>query len=232
MMNRNISPNFNGAGRLHTGAAYRHPGLVCGMAALFCLFFVFLPGRLGAQNSGLDRPASGAESVFRLDEGPAASSTGEKAELPRRFRELSLGMDLEDLKNSLKGDGFFNFRGDRDVSFLPSREQSLVETTGSSFIRRAFFQLRDDVLFIMAFSLDTGLVDHYSIFTNLVEKYGEPLYIDPRQAVWENEDTRLAIERPLTVKYIDKKIFNDIIDESVLLESHELRRRQEFLDEF
>ncbi|MDR2134349.1 MAG: hypothetical protein LBP27_04510 [Treponema sp.] len=239
MMNRNIFPNRGSAGGFFTPgerrpgrhAACSRAGLVRGLTAFFCLFAVFLPGRLGAQNSGSGRPAPGAESVIRLD-GEPAPPAGEKAELPRRFRELSLGMNLDALKNSLKGDGLFSFRGDRDVSFLPFREQSLVETTGSSFIRRAFFQLRDDVLFIMAFSLDTGLVDHYSIFTSFVEKYGEPLYLDPGQAVWENEDTRLAIERPLTVKYIDRKIFNEIIDESSLMESRELRRRQEFLDEF
>ena len=68
--------------------------------------------------------------------------------LPRQFREIVLGMSLDDLKTALLEDSLFNFRGDRDVSFLPVREESLVETSGSSFIRRAFFQLRDGALFI------------------------------------------------------------------------------------
>jgi hypothetical protein len=172
-------------------------------------------------------------------EAPAENSAG-TGDLPREFRNIRLGMGLEELKTALRGDGLFNFRGDRDVSFLPSSarsrgtagEQNLVETTGSSFIRRAFFQLRGGELFIMAFALDTGLVDHYSVFTGFVEKYGEPGYLDPKQAVWETETTRIAIERPLTVKYIDKRVFNDIIGESALVESGEVRRRQEFLDEF
>jgi hypothetical protein len=66
----------------------------------------------------------------------------------------------------------------------------------------------------------------------LVERYGEPSYLDPREAVWETDDTRIAIERPLTVKYIDKKVFNDIVNESGLIESGQVRRRQEFLNEF
>ena len=152
--------------------------------------------------------------------------------LPRQFREISLGMGLDELKGALQQDDLFHFRGDRDVSFLPSREQSLVETTGSSFIRRAFFKLRDGQVFIMAFSLNTGIMDHYSVFTHLVQKYGEPSYLDPKEAVWETEDTRIALERPLTVKYIDKQVFNDIIDESGLTESRQVRERQEFLDAF
>jgi len=153
-------------------------------------------------------------------------------ELPRQFRAFSLGMSLDDLTDKLAGDAMFNFRGDRDVSFLPLREQSLVETTGSSFIKRAFFQLRDGAVFIMAFNLNTSVIDHYSIFTQLKEKYGEPSWLNPQEAVWETDDTRIAVERPLTVKYIDKTVFNDIINESGLIESGQVKLRQDFLNEF
>jgi hypothetical protein len=156
----------------------------------------------------------------------------DESELPRQFRELALGMSLDDLKTNLVSDSYFNFRGDRDVSFLPVRNQSLVETTGSSFIKRAFFQLRDGSVFIMSFSLNTEIIDHYSVFTQLVEKYGQPSYLDPSAAIWETDETRIAIERPLTVKYIDKVVFNDIISESGLIESGQVRLRQDFLNEF
>jgi len=165
-------------------------------------------------------------------EGTAPAESEEEGGLPRQFRQLSLGMSLDDLKNGLIEDSLFLFRGDRDVSFLPAREQSLVETTGVSFIRRAFFQLRDGNVFIMAFTLNTAIVDHYSIFTRFVEQYGEPSYLDPRVAVWETEETRIAIERPLTVKYIDRVVFNDVLEESGLIESGQVRMRQEFVNEF
>jgi hypothetical protein len=186
----------------------------CRILVFICLFSPLLPG-VHAQSGG-DSPAD---------------SDSEKA-LPRQFRELSLGMGLDNLKEVLLKDKLFNFRGDRDVSFIPAREESLVETTGSSFVRRAFFQLRDGVLFIMSFTIDPGLLDHYSMFTNLVEKYGQPSFLDPREAVWETEDTRITLERPLTIKYVDKKVFNDIISESALIQSRRVRERQEFLDEF
>jgi hypothetical protein len=160
------------------------------------------------------------------------TAEGDSKPLPRQFREISLGMGLDNLKDALQKDNLFNFRGDRDVSFLPAREESLVETTGSSFVRRAFFQLRDGILFIISLTLDTNLMDHYSMFTNLVEKYGQPSYLDPKESVWETEDTRITLERPLTIKYIDKKVFNDIISESALIQSRRVSERQEFLDEF
>ncbi|MCL2800208.1 MAG: hypothetical protein FWD28_00435 [Treponema sp.] len=161
-----------------------------------------------------------------------ADEAAEPEELPRQFRELSLGMSLDDLKTGLLNDGLFHFRGDRDVSFLPAREQSLVETTGSSFIKRAFFQLRDGEVYIMAFTLNTDIIDHYSIFTQFVEKYGQPSYLDPLMSVWETEETRVAIERPLTVKYIDRTVFNDILNESGLIESGQVKLRQDFINEF
>ena len=164
--------------------------------------------------------------VFSLLPGHAQES------LPRQFRQLSLGMKLDDLKASLLSDDYFNFRGDRDVSFLPIREQSLVETTGPLFIRRAFFQLRDGEVFIMSFSLNTQIIDYFSVFTQFVEKYGQPSFLDPRSAIWETDETRIAIERPLTVKYIDKVVFDDIVNESGLLESSQVRLRQDFLNEF
>jgi hypothetical protein len=228
----------------------------------YCLFlFLAYAGfaglnRAGAQDSpevfyppGMGPPDLAETGLETADPGEAAAETsGENTadagelsgELPRVFRTIRLGMSLEELKTALQGDRLYNFRGDRDVSFLPAAargretalEQNLVETTGSSFIRRAFFQLRESELFIMAFALDTALVDHYSVFTGFVQKYGEPASLDPKQAVWETETTRIAIERPLTVKYIDMRIFNEIIGESSLVESGEVRRRQEFLDDF
>lgn len=189
---------------------------------LVCALFLCSSFSAGAQD---------AETETRPSPASPESASG-SVPLSRGFRNLSLGMSLDDLKAGLAGDSLFTFRGDRDVSFLPQRDQSLIETTGPSFIRRAFFQLRDGEVFIMGFALNTAIIDHYSVFTSLVKKYGEPSALDPRQAVWERDGTRISIERPLTVKYMDMRVFNGIIDEAALAESREIRLREEFLGEF
>jgi len=152
--------------------------------------------------------------------------------LPRQFRGLSLGLSLEDLQTALVRDDLFHFRGARDVSFLPIREQTIVETTGSSFIRRAHFQLTNEVVYIMSFTLDTRLIDHFSVFTAFVRRYGEPVSLSPGEAVWESEETRVSIERPLTIKYIDRTVFDRLIEESRELENRQQMLREEFLAEF
>jgi hypothetical protein len=154
------------------------------------------------------------------------------AQLPRSFRGLSLGMSLDELKTALKVDPAFVFRGDRDVSFLPNSNQNLVDSAGSDFIKRAFFQIKDDAVFVMTFEMNTEKVDHYSVFTTFSNKYGGPLLLDPKQSEWEDDETRVYIERPLTVKYIDKNVFDSIVSESSIAESSFVLRRQEFLNDF
>jgi hypothetical protein len=137
-------------------------------------------------------------------------------------------------ENTLSADSLFDFRGDADVSFLPVRKQNVVDTVGLGFVKRAFFQLdsEDSAVFIMAFVLNTEKVDHYSVFTHFMEKYGEPVVLNPKLALWEDGETRIYIERPLTVKYIDKAVFDRLVAEGKALESNKARLREEFLDEF
>jgi hypothetical protein len=173
--------------------------------------------------------ATGQEDEMFIEIDPAEPA---EERLPRVFRGLSLGMSLEDLKSALKADPAFVFRGDRDVSFLPNSNQNLVDSVGSDFIKRAFFQIKDDAVFVMAFEMNTEKVDHYSVFTTFSNKYGGPLLLDPRQSEWEDDETRVYIERPLTVKYIDKNVFDSVISESRAAESSAVVQKQEFLNDF
>lgn len=161
---------------------------------------------------------------------PQESAATEPAALSRSFRGLSLGMSLEELQAALTADDAFAFQGEADVSLLPSSDQILVESAGRGFIRRAFFQLRDGKVFIMVFALDSARVDHYSVFMTLSGKYGEPESLDPARAVWNSADTRVLLERPLTVKYLDLTVFTELLDESLVRQSREAELRQEFLN--
>ena len=165
-------------------------------------------------------------------EAQSPAGTGSPKPVPSSYRGFSLGMGLEELKAALLQDKLFAFRGDRDVSLLPASEQVLVETTGISFVRRAFFQLRGGKVFMMAFSLDPELVDHYSVFTRLSAEYGEPATLDPREAVWLSPSVRLSVERPLTVKYIDMAVFNELSKASSVKTPTEFELRREFLNGF
>jgi hypothetical protein len=169
---------------------------------------------------------------FKVNGQDSTESVGTLAALPVQFRAFSLGMSLDDLKNELQQDPYFTFRGDRDVSFLPLKEQNLVESGGLNFIKRSFFQLKDEKVFIMAFSLNVEKIDHYSVYTAFVKKYGEPRSLNPREAVWESDAVRISIERPLTVKYIEKKIFDGIVNSEQAVGKINMELREGFLNDF
>ena len=177
-------------------------------------------------------PVSAQERFFWNLPEPQETPETDPEPVPRQFRELILGMPLDDLRSALTRDPLFRFRGERDVSFLPIRQEILVETTGNSFIRRAHFQLSGGEVFIMAFSLNTRFIDHYSVFTSFVNKYGQPVSLSPTEAIWENDETRVSIERPLTVKYIDMTVFDRLREESRTRAAGETQRREEFLADF
>jgi hypothetical protein len=183
---------------------------------LYVAAFLFLAQAVMAQDDAADTPPA---------ENPSPA-------LPRAFRGFSLGMGLDELKTALAADTEFVFRGDSDVSFLPNTNQNVVDSAGRGMIKRAFFQLKDGAVFVMSFELNTDKIDHYSVFTAFSGKYGGPLALDPRQSEWEDGQTRVFIERPLTVKYIDKHIFDSTVSEARAGESSAAMLRQEFLEGF
>jgi hypothetical protein len=158
--------------------------------------------------------------------------------LPRTFQGLSLGMSRDTLKTALRESSLFRIKEAQDDSLTmssisPGDENTLeVDGVPRGFIRRAFFELNDEQVFTMSFVMDTALVDHYSVFMSLVNKYGEPSFLDPKRTVWESDETWVAIERPLTVKYIDLGVFNALIAGANAQQSANERRREDFLNEF
>ena len=74
-------------------------------------------------------------------------------------------------------------------------------------------------------------MDYYSIFTKLTEKYGEPDSFDPQSATWKDDEVTMSLEKPLTLKYIDNKLFEETQNYSNIQPSPTEITREMFLDE-
>lgn len=74
-------------------------------------------------------------------------------------------------------------------------------------------------------------MDYYSIFSKLCEKYGDPESLTPQKAQWSNDDVTMTLEKPLTLKYVDNNIFNEIQDKSRVEKSVFEKTREMFLDD-
>lgn len=131
---------------------------------------------------------------------------------PRGFRSIALGMSLDAVKVALEDEPLFSFAGDPEVSLLPAGDQRLIETKGSAFIERGYFQFADDRLFLLTLRLDPARVDYFSMLITLSSKYGDPGELSPRDAVWEFGNVRLALERPVVVKYQDTAVTDQQVE--------------------
>jgi len=153
-------------------------------------------------------------------------------DIPRDYRGITLGMNPEDVKNLLGQDGWFNYRGEADVSLLERPRASLIDAGGSLFINRGLFQFEESKLSAIMLELNPETVDWFTVYTTLEERYGSPVDLDPSKAWWEDGNTRLALERPLTVKYLDLSVFEAALSQESDRIAWREKAREEFLDEF
>ncbi len=157
-------------------------------------------------------------------------------DLPRGYKDITLGMSLEETKDCLVKDPDFGYHGDRDVSLIPGSSKTLIETDadrgfGSNFLKRCWFQFSFDELYIITININPNKMDYYSVFTTLTKKYGEPTTFSPQAATWKDDEVTMSLEKPLTLKYIDNKIFNETQNYSNVQASPTEVTREMFLDE-
>lgn len=155
--------------------------------------------------------------------------------LPDGFKKIRFGMSVDQVKEELKKDPAFGFRGDRDVSLLPGENRVLIETDTSrtapySFLERCWFQFYEDKLYTITINMKKKKMDHYSIYTTLTEKYGNPDFLNPEKSEWKDDSVIMSLERPLTLKYTDRKIFDDLQSKAMVKKTAEEQSKQDFLD--
>lgn len=163
------------------------------------------------------------------------SQSANNNSLPNGFQNISLGMSLEETKDELIKNQDFGYKGERDVSLLPDQQKVLIETDatkafGSKFLTRCYFQFYDDSLYIITINMNKEKIDHYSIFKTLKEKYGEPFSVTPEKTTWKNDSVTMTLEKPLTLKYIDNEVYNQLQQYSAVQKSAEEITQQMFLD--
>jgi hypothetical protein len=178
-------------------------------------------------------PGAGETGTGDTDDESGDDVPGEfKAEQPGGFRDVELGMHIDTVKELLADDPFFDYRGEPDVSFLPEPQRSLIECPGNLFIHRAYFQFHEERLYSIIVELNQQKLDYYTMFTTLTGKYGESTSLDPSEAVWNFPQVRMSLEKPLTVKYVDKNVFHSLKESGKAEENLEAITREKFLENF
>jgi hypothetical protein len=190
------------------------------------------PTAVAAQETETAQETEVPEETPAAEESEAEEPQEEPQPLSRGFNSILLGMGMEAVKTELSADPNFNFRGDPDVSMMRTPNTSLIETRGYFYIERASFQFIDDSLFTITIILNTDRIGHYAMFTSLTEKYGEPDSLSPEKTRWENEEVIISLERPLRVKYMAKRVLEQLQREQRRQRSMETVTRERFLEQF
>lgn len=156
--------------------------------------------------------------------------------LPRGYKNINLGMSLQETKDELIKNTDFGYKGNRDVSLIPGKPEVLIETDadkgmGSNFLNRCWFQFYNDSLYTIIINFNSKKIDYYSLFTTLKNKYGEPKEVNPQYSVWENNETIVFLEKDLSIKYIDAETFNQLQTTANIEKSAAEITQQMFLDE-
>lgn len=193
------------------------------IALLLFMTFLMHPMHLGAQET------TGMDASSDQDSG---SAPGRSADIPREYRGIRLGMAPDDVKSRLSEDPWFDFRGDPDISMLERPRASLIDAGGSLFIARGLFQFEEEALATIMLELEPTTIDWFTVYTALEDKYGPPTDMTPARAWWEDRNTRLALERPLTVKYLDLGVLGTAAAEEEDRRAWRETAREEFLGEF
>lgn len=157
--------------------------------------------------------------------------------LPNGYQNIKLGMSLDETKDQLQKNAEFGYHGDKDVSLLPSQKEVLIETDaeeghGTPFLERCWFQFYDDNLYIITININKNRMDYYSMFKTFLEKYGNPTSIDPSKSCWKDDSVTIILEKPLSVKYIDNKTYEEIQKKATVEISAEEYTRELFLEDF
>jgi hypothetical protein len=180
-----------------------------------------------AEDTGGDGAAGAGETAVEQ-----AADGEQPPELPTAFSTIELGMGVDAVKERLREDPNFIYRGDPDVTLTPARQEELIEVEGTLYVERAFFQFEEEELYIIILQLNRSRLDYFTMYTDLEGKYGEPAVFEPSQVVWESDAVRMSLEKPLTVKYVARPVFEELVAAGDMERSQRDISREEFLEQF
>lgn len=139
-----------------------------------------------------------------------AEGSGEERSLPTGFRKFHFGLSRRQTEDFLKDNSFFRQFRPPELTFLNNPRRDLLTIYGKGFVKKGNFLFYKDRLFSIEILLNSDRMDYFRLFDTLFRKYGKPQTMNPKTAVWKSKETRLSLEFPLTLKYIDRKVFQEI----------------------
>lgn len=145
------------------------------------------------------------------------------------FDTLTLGMDYQSALNALDFSSNFIYN-----SQMPMWIESnpVIAANGKGFVDKGYFQFYNGALYSITIELNRNRIDFFTLFMQLQQKYGKYKSFSPTIVRWEDENALLSLEKPLTLRYLEKRIHSQLIESSKVKESQKQKMREDFLEQF
>lgn len=145
------------------------------------------------------------------------------------FENLVLGSDYDDVLSKLDSSNIFLYNSEQPTWI---NENPVIAVEGRGFVQKGYFQFVDKKLYTITVEINRNRMDYYTIFTELKKKYGKYKQFSPKMVVWESDAAVLYLERPLTLKYLDKNLHSILLDSAKIKKSKSQIQRENFLEQF
>jgi len=130
------------------------------------------------------------------------------------YKNIRLGASREDAINAILSDYTMilprkYMTGKADITAEES--ETFLALEENRFYRSGYFLFKNDALYSITVNFQPNQVDFLELLSALNSKYGKGAFLDADTVAWQNGDTRIILERPSIVKYIN---VNEIITAS------------------
>ena len=116
------------------------------------------------------------------------------------------------------------------MSLLSRPNEQIIETEGAQYLKQGIFQFNDKILYSITLVFNPSLMDFSTLFSTLEGKYGPFTALNPSSVMWEDDEVRMILEKPATLKYLHRPTFEALAQEARRGESLQALSKSDFLE--
>lgn len=147
------------------------------------------------------------------------------------YKDIKLGMTQNQVKNILKKTTEFNVKKEEVLSIRIEPDTEIISTEGYGFVNYGYFHFNDDKLFQILLKLSEEKLGYYLLLKRLTGRFGKPNDFTPKRASWENEQVKIIVEKPCTIKYIYLPVWSELIKNDLSKDTVLDSVRKKFVDD-
>lgn len=142
----------------------------------------------------------------------ANAATQNNRVLARGYRGVELSMQMDKVSEILRRDRLLEVDIRTDFGDLDEEPYHVIKARNVPYITSVYYQFGTTQsvkkqLFAIVIHFNSRYNDFHSILNKMKKKYRDPELLTPNTAVWSDGKTKIIVNAPSTVKYIDINLY-------------------------